>query len=183
MNDSRRYALNVLDRLTKSEGIIRTTVLLFSVPDLRDHLESSQFECGWILRHLCSGHRKLFGRFHLGLNNTSPLLSNCFCLLVAVTSLASRLPDSMMNIPNREYWLHSDRRSATLAWMNRMLAWIAVLTSLFMIGIGHLAFLANKTDGGLHVGFFGAALGVYLIYVFSVAGRSLFRFRLPRPTV
>jgi uncharacterized membrane protein len=103
--------------------------------------------------------------------------------LVAVTWLASRLPDSMMNIPNREYWLHPDRRSATLAWMNQMLAWIAVLTSLFMIGIGHLTFIANKTSRGLHVGFFGAALGAYLVCVFSIAGRSLFRFRLPRPTV
>ncbi|MEJ7595015.1 MAG: DUF1648 domain-containing protein [Planctomycetaceae bacterium] len=103
--------------------------------------------------------------------------------LVAVTTLASRLPDSMVNIPNREYWLHPDRRSATLAWMNRMLAWIAVLTSLFMIGIGLLTFIANKTGGGLHVGLFVTALGAYLACVFSIAGRSLFRFRLPRSTV
>ena len=103
--------------------------------------------------------------------------------LAAVTSLASRLPDSMINIPNRKYWLHPDRRSATLAWMNQMLAWIAVLTSLFMIGIGHLTFIANKTGSGLHVGFFVTALGAYLASVFSIAGRSLFRFRLPRSTV
>ena len=103
--------------------------------------------------------------------------------LVAVTSLASRLPDSMINIPNRDYWLHSDRRSATLFWMNQMLAWIAVLTSLFMIGIGHLTFVANKTGSGLHVGFFVAALGAYLACVFSIAGSSLFHFRLPRSTV
>lgn len=103
--------------------------------------------------------------------------------LIAVTSLASRLPVSMVNIPNREYWLHPDRRSATLEWMSRMMGWIAVLTSLFMIGIGHLTFMANKTGSGLHVGFFLAALGGYLICVFSIAGRSLCRFRMPRPTV
>jgi uncharacterized membrane protein len=103
--------------------------------------------------------------------------------LVAVTSLASRLPDSMMNIPNREYWLHPDRRSAALAWMNRMLAWIAVLTSVVMIVVGHLAFIANKTGTGLNLGVFAAALGTYLACVFSIAGRSLFRFRLPRSTV
>ena len=103
--------------------------------------------------------------------------------LVAVTSLASRLPDSMMNIPNREYWLHPERRFATLEWMNRMMAWIAVLTSLFMIGIGHLTFIANKTGGGLHVGFFVGDLGTYLACVFSIAGRSLFHFRMPRSTV
>ena len=100
--------------------------------------------------------------------------------LAAVTSLASRLPDSMMNIPNREYWLHPDRRSATLEWMNRMMAWIAVLTSLFMIVIGHLAFTANKAGGGLDTGVFVGALVAYLACVFSLAGRSLYRFRMPR---
>ena len=103
--------------------------------------------------------------------------------LVAVTWLASRLPDSMMNIPNREYWLHPDRRFATLQWMNRMMAWIAVLTSLFMIGIGHLAFMANRTGDRLHVFNFVGALVAYLAGVFSIAGSSLFRFRMPRSTV
>ncbi len=103
--------------------------------------------------------------------------------LVAVTWLACRMPDSMLNIPNREYWLQPDRRAVTLQWMKRMLAWIAVLTSLCMIGIGHLAFIANKTGGGLNVGLFWAVLGAYLACVFSIAGRSLFRFQMPRSTV
>ena len=30
--------------------------------------------------------------------------------LVGVTSLARRMPNSMINIPHKDYWLHPDRR-------------------------------------------------------------------------
>ena len=88
--------------------------------------------------------------------------------------------NSVINIPHREYWLHPERRVATLAWMNEMMLWIAVLTSLIMIVMGHLTFIANKSGGGLHMGMFLTALGVFLAGVFTIAGRSLCRFRLPR---
>lgn len=39
--------------------------------------------------------------------------------LAGVMSLANRLPDSMINIPHREYWLHPDRRAATSLWRFR----------------------------------------------------------------
>lgn len=99
--------------------------------------------------------------------------------LIAVTSLASRLPNSMVNIPHRQYWLHPDRRTATLAWMSSMMGWIAVMTAIFMIIIGHLTFLANMTGAGLDVRFFLVTLGTYLSGVFTIAGRSLWHFRRP----
>ena len=99
--------------------------------------------------------------------------------LIAVTSLASRLPNSMVNIPHRQYWLHPDRRSATLAWMSSMMGWIAVMSAIFMIIIGHLTFLANMAGSGLDVRFFLVSLGTYLSGVFIIAGRSLWHFRLP----
>ena len=46
--------------------------------------------------------------------------------------------------------------------------------------MGHLTFIANKSGGGLHVGMFLTAPGVFLTCVFTIAGRSLWRFRLPR---
>jgi uncharacterized membrane protein len=102
--------------------------------------------------------------------------------LIAIGSLVRWLPDSMINIPNREFWLHPDRRSTSLAWTNNMLAWIAVLSSLFMIIIGHLTFVANKNDTPLHTGAFLTSLAVYLATVFSIAGLALRRYRLPKST-
>jgi hypothetical protein len=80
----------------------------------------------------------------------------------------------MMNIPNSEYWLHPDRRLATLAWMNRMMAWIAVLISLVMIGIGHVAFMAKRTGDRLYVVFFcGCPCGLSGWCVFNRRLQSL----------
>jgi uncharacterized membrane protein len=100
--------------------------------------------------------------------------------MLAMTSLAARMPASMVNIPNREYWLHPERRDATMAHMSLMMTWIAVLMALFMTVIGHLAFMANKTGNGLNLPLFLSALVTFLIAVFTIAGRSMWHFRMPR---
>lgn len=100
--------------------------------------------------------------------------------MLTMTSLAARMPVSMVNIPNREYWLHPERRDATMAHMSLMMTWIAVLTSLFLTAIGHLTFVANKTGDGLNLPLFLSGLITFLIAVFTIAGRSMWRFRMPR---
>ena len=100
--------------------------------------------------------------------------------MLGITSLAFRMPVSMLNIPNREYWLQPERRAATIAHMSLMMTWIAVLTSLFMTLIGHLTFMANKTGHGLNLPLFLSALIAFLIAVFTIAGRSMWHFRMPR---
>ncbi len=100
--------------------------------------------------------------------------------LLGITSLAFRMPVSMLNIPNREYWLQPERRGATIAHMSLMMTWIAVLTSLFMTIIGHLTFMANKTGNGLNLPLFFSALVIFLIAIFTIAGRSMWHFRMPR---
>jgi hypothetical protein len=67
-----------------------------------------------------------------------------------------------------------------MAHMSLMMTWIAVLTSLFMTVIGHLTFMANKTGDGLNLPIFLSALVTFLIAVFTLAGRSMWHFRMPR---
>jgi len=100
--------------------------------------------------------------------------------MLAMTSLAARMPVSMVNIPNREYWLHPERRGTTMAHMSLMMTWIAVFTSLFMTAIGHLTFMANKTGEALNLPLFLSGLITFLIAVFTIAGRSMWHFRMPR---
>jgi uncharacterized membrane protein len=100
--------------------------------------------------------------------------------MLAMTSLAARMPVSMVSIPNREYWLHPERQGATMAHMWLMMTWIAVFTSLFMTVIGHLTFMANKTGNGLNLPLFLSGLIAYLIAVFTIASRSMWHFRMPR---
>ena len=93
--------------------------------------------------------------------------------------LLSKLPASVINIPNREYWLHPERRVDTITHMTKMLSWIAVLMTLEMISIVHLTFLANRSGTALNTNLFLVILGVFLVTVFCIAVRSMWHFRLP----
>lgn len=100
--------------------------------------------------------------------------------MLGVTWLAGKLPSSMVNIPNREYWLHADRRSATLAYMQMVMAWIAVCLSLFMMLVNHLTFVANREVEDLNTLRLFLAMAVFLIVVFAIVSSLLWRFRLPK---
>ena len=99
--------------------------------------------------------------------------------LFGIGSLLQYIPSSMINIPHREYWLHPDRREQTIEHVSKMLAWIAVLSALEMMAIGHLTFLANRTGSPLNAPLFLTVLGLSLLGVFSLAGRSFWILRKP----
>ena len=41
--------------------------------------------------------------------------------LLVMNTISSRFPESMLNIPNKDYWLSPERRGTTLAHMSRMM--------------------------------------------------------------
>ncbi|MFO0975327.1 MAG: DUF1648 domain-containing protein [Planctomycetaceae bacterium] len=100
--------------------------------------------------------------------------------LLGITWLSTRLPDSMLNIPNREYWLRPDNRAATISHMYLMLAWIAAITTAFMGVMSHLVFVANRDSVALNMTAATISLVIYLALVLSIAFSSMWRFRLPR---
>lgn len=102
-------------------------------------------------------------------------------LLVLLGAVVWRLPNSVINMPYKEYWLAPERRAESLEWMGRMLAWVAVCTSLFTAAIAHLSFVANRDGTKLDLGPFAAAMGLYLAAVFGLTGWSLWRFGRPPP--
>ena len=79
------------------------------------------------------------------------------------------LPESMLNIPNREYWLAEERRAETLADSNRLLAWVAAATSMFMLLLFFMTFQANVDGRGLNSVAFWIAITVYLFFVIGGA--------------
>ena len=101
-------------------------------------------------------------------------------LLVAVTLLAARLPASMVNIPNREYWLHPDRRASSMRYVQTFMNWIAVAFALFAMAISHLVFMANRDGNGLNTRWFGALMTVFLISIFISVASLVFHFRRPK---
>jgi len=58
-----------------------------------------------------------------------------------------KVPTSMVNIPNREYWLSDERNEKTLQTLNREMGWVFVSVLAFLISVNHLVYQANLTDG------------------------------------
>ncbi len=85
----------------------------------------------------------------------------------------------MISIPNREYWLHPDRRVASLAFVQRFITTIACVMSLFMMSINHLTFRANMTATSLNMQAFGLVMLLFFVGVGVVVVAMLRRFQVP----
>lgn len=99
--------------------------------------------------------------------------------LLAIANGIRHLPTSLVNIPNREFWFHPDRREATFRDVEASLVWISLLTAVFLLGVSQLSFLANIHDSPLATLPFSILLGLFLVGVGGVCAWSLRRFRLP----
>jgi hypothetical protein len=99
----------------------------------------------------------------------------------AIAWLIHRLPPSMINMPNRMYWLTEERRPATLE-TNRTVLWlIAGLTALFLTGVFQLTLHANlQAVPRLDAAWFTALLVAYLVLIGAVMVWLYIRFgRIP----
>jgi len=71
-----------------------------------------------------------------------------FIVLLGVASglLLGKTPASLVNIPNREYWLAPERRRETVAFLSNQVVWIEAATLAFLIAIAQLVFKENLGD-------------------------------------
>ena len=74
-----------------------------------------------------------------------------YCGLVAMTAvlgfatpkLVARAPASLINLPNKDYWLAPERRAETLAYLGCQMTWFATATLALLIATIELAIRAN----------------------------------------
>ena len=88
-------------------------------------------------------------------------------LLVALTWLAIASPKARINLPNRDYWLAPERRSASIEFLRSGILWFGSLLVTFLCYAHWLVVLANEAQpvrlanswfiGGL-LAFFAAVL-------------------------
>jgi hypothetical protein len=98
-------------------------------------------------------------------------------LFGSLPRLLRRLPDSMINIPHREYWLARERRAATLAWIgNAGYALGCVVLAFFML-IFQQVFVAN-TSGPLELRLMPLVIGQFVFVVLMIVV-LMFRFQRP----
>ena len=103
--------------------------------------------------------------------------------LMSITPLASKLPNSMINVPHRDYWLAPERRASTLEELSNFMSIIAIAGSCFFIGINHVTYIANRDQIPLPMLPFGIMLFTFLAIVFSFTAKLVWQFnRIPKHT-
>ncbi len=104
-------------------------------------------------------------------------------VLLVPVFLSKRLPVSMINMPNRDYWFAPGRREATWLEVSVYALWMAALTLGFLIVVAEATFranLANTVRPALD-SFFFWGLGAYVAAVAVGTIRFYRRFaRIPR---
>jgi uncharacterized integral membrane protein len=88
------------------------------------------------------------------------------------------MPESMLNIPDKAYWMHPDRKADALQVSANYLAWIAVLVAIFIAVLNHLTFLANRDSAPLRLGWFAAAMTLFLLAVLALSIRMVLHFKI-----
>jgi len=103
-----------------------------------------------------------------------------FAAIFAATFFFSRVPDRLISLPNKTYWLAPERREATLLYVSAWQRWFLVLTVAFItLPVGLTLRVNLRTPPQLSV----AALGVLVIYlVVAVTMIVTLVMRLHRPS-
>jgi uncharacterized membrane protein len=110
---------------------------------------------------------------------TLELLLLGVCLLVAfgIPFLIAMLPLSMINVPNKDFWLAPDRRRPTIAFFRSQFAWFGCVFLGFLLIVNELVFAANqKHPRQLNSTAFVAAMIAFLLFVAIWTGRLIFYF-------
>jgi uncharacterized membrane protein len=93
--------------------------------------------------------------------------------------LVAKLPVSMVNLPNKNYWLAPERKDASFRRLRARMEWFGVALLAFLAFVYDLVFKANTGGGGLANGPFLAALVGFL--VFTIVWTVSLHRAFPRP--
>ena len=100
-------------------------------------------------------------------------------ILLAASRFARHAPDSMLNVPHKEYWLAETRREETFNYMEGLMTVITAVTALFLSSVFHCVYLAN-VDGTAKLSIWFAILFVsYMAFTLGAVVAMLLRFRKP----
>lgn len=94
--------------------------------------------------------------------------------------LINVLPTSLINMPNREYWLSAERRGESIKRVADHLRWIAIATALLFLALTQLTFEVTVGIRDSISPLFGIAMAVYSIAITILVCWLLFCFRMPK---
>jgi uncharacterized membrane protein len=100
-------------------------------------------------------------------------------MLEGVARLSPRLPDGLVNLPHRDYWLAPERRGATHAWLAGLIRLIGCVLMVFFLALFHLVYRANLSSTPMLTAPAGLLVGGLLATIGLVIAGMLLRFARP----
>lgn len=129
------------------------------------HFDGSGKADGWMPR----GHQTAW---HLG---TVLFMAAMF---EGIARIARHIPDELINIPHRNYWLVPGRRDETIAWLGTLVRTMGCVVLLFFVGLFHQVYRVNTGGGDITLALALMSV-VLLLAVMAILGATLFRFSRP----
>lgn len=100
---------------------------------------------------------------------------------VGIAYVIPNAPESMINIPHKDYYLAPERREATLDRLISELLWMGNATVLFIFWMMSQAFQANMTEGAPTLGLSASLSTVaYLVLILGWCVRLAFLYPKPQ---
>jgi hypothetical protein len=93
--------------------------------------------------------------------------------------LIGRVPASMVNLPNKEYWLAPERREATVAFLVSQMLRLAVLELGLVIVLHQLVIDANRHDPARMSNVIWGVLAVFLVFMAGWGWSLVRHFKSP----
>ena len=67
----------------------------------------------------------------------------CAVLLPAIACTLTIIPHSLINLPNKKYWLSPERADETVGFIKRQMLWFSCATMALLIDVFHQGFQVN----------------------------------------
>lgn len=99
-----------------------------------------------------------------------------------VRFMLHRMPDKLINLPNRDYWLAPERRDTTIERLHGFLSWLAVVIALLFAWTLELIVRANLSGTGVDMRAFGIGFAAFVASIIYLLARLSRGFQAPAET-
>ena len=101
-------------------------------------------------------------------------------IFIGIPRLVGVLPNSLINLPHKDYWLAPERRKKSLDMMGDWLGWFGVAMLAFFLMVGQLTYAANlREDQRLDESKMWTMLAVFLVFTVVWLVQFYRAFRVP----
>lgn len=92
--------------------------------------------------------------------------------------LIEKMPDSLLNLPNKAYWLAEERRAETFMKIRRYFQWFSILLLTLFIAVNQMVFRANLIRENLPSVVMWLILIVFFVFVIFWLIKFISQFRI-----